>query len=137
MTAGLLFGFLPLAIWLYLLLGRDSFWQMRERDGLAMSSRNAYLDSAQRADASSLYRALVALRDALERGAGKAEAVGVARSTLSPVATPDYFDVVDAETFEPLDRLRPPAFVIGAARFGNTRLIDNLCVNALALERPA
>jgi pantoate--beta-alanine ligase len=110
---------------------------MRERDGLAMSSRNVYLEPEARAAAASLYRALVALRDALERGAGKAEAVGVARSTLSPVAMPDYFDVVDAESFEPLDRLRPPAFVIGAARFGNTRLIDNLYVNALALERPA
>jgi pantoate--beta-alanine ligase len=99
---------------------------IRERDGLAMSSRNAYLSAEQRAQAPSLYRALLALRAALERGIAKAEASAVARSTLSELATPDYFDVVDADTFEPIERLTLPAFVIGAARFGSTRLIDNL-----------
>lgn len=113
---------------------------IRERDGLAMSSRNAYLDPGQRAQAGSLYRALVALRDILERGGTKAEAVAGARSTLSSLAAADYFDVVDAVTFEPLERLAIPAFVIGAARFGSTRLIDNLYVTAArdgTLERPA
>ena len=110
---------------------------IRERDGLAMSSRNAYLDSEQRAHAASLYRALIALRETLERGGTKADAIGVARSSLSPLAVPDYFDVVDAGTFEPVGGLAPPAFVIGAARFGDTRLIDNLYVSAGALERPA
>jgi pantoate--beta-alanine ligase len=105
---------------------------IREGDGLAMSSRNAYLNAEQRAEAPSLYRALLAMREALAAGASKARAVGIARDTLSPLAVPDYFDVVDAATFEPIERLALPAFVIGAARFGTTRLIDNLY---LATER--
>ncbi|MBV8373603.1 MAG: pantoate--beta-alanine ligase [Candidatus Eremiobacteraeota bacterium] len=99
---------------------------IREDDGLAMSSRNAYLSAEQRAAAPSLYRALLALREALEHGASKAEAAEIARATLSESATPDYFDVVDAATFEPIEQLVREAFVIGAARFGRTRLIDNL-----------
>jgi len=109
---------------------------IRESDGLAMSSRNAYLSGEQRAQASTLYRGLVALRDALERSASKEEAVGIARATLSRLATPDYFDVVDAATFEPIERLASPAFVIGAARFGGTRLIDNLYVALDRAETP-
>jgi pantoate--beta-alanine ligase len=101
---------------------------VRESDGLAMSSRNAYLSAAQRAGAVTLYQALLALRDALERGASKAEATALARAALSSLATPDYFDVVDADSFEPIDEIRPAAFVIGAARFGTTRLLDNLWV---------
>ncbi len=101
---------------------------IRESDGLAMSSRNAYLDARQRADAPTLYRALTAMRDALERGRSREDANAVARATLTPRAVPDYFDVVSATTFEPLERLEAPAFVIGAAHFGTTRLIDNLYV---------
>ena len=100
----------------------------REPDGLALSSRNAYLSPAQRAAAPSLHRALDVLRDALVGGASKDEAQRRARATLDSSATPDYFDVVDADTFEPIDSLRAPAFVIGAARFGTTRLLDNLWV---------
>jgi pantoate--beta-alanine ligase len=103
---------------------------IRESDGLALSSRNAYLTPEQRAEAVTLNRALVAMRDALERGASKADAAALATATLSPLATPDYFDAVDADTFEPLETLRPPAFVIGAARFGSTRLLDNLWIRA-------
>lgn len=99
---------------------------IREADGLAMSSRNAYLTPAQRAQAPTLHRALLALHDALRQGAPKASAVEAARAALSPAAQPEYFDLVDAATFEPLDRLTGDAFVIGAARFGTTRLIDNL-----------
>jgi pantoate--beta-alanine ligase len=47
---------------------------------------------------------------------------------LSPSAQLDYLELVDAQTFEPIAELRPPAFVIGAARFGKTRLIDNVWV---------
>lgn len=99
---------------------------VREDDGLAMSSRNGYLDAAQRAQAPSLYRALTVMREALESRRTKSEATAAATAVLSPMATLDYLDVVDADTFERLDRLRPPAFIIGAARFGKTRLIDNL-----------
>jgi pantoate--beta-alanine ligase len=99
---------------------------VRESDGLAMSSRNAYLTPAQRQQAPTLHAALVAMRDALSRGARKAEAIGVAHETLGSLAVADYFDIVDADTFAPIDELRAPAFAIGAARFGTTRLLDNL-----------
>jgi pantoate--beta-alanine ligase len=101
---------------------------VREADGLALSSRNAYLNESERAAAPTLHRCLLALRAALERGASKSEASAQARGTLAGGAKLDYLDVVDAETFEPIDDVRPPAFVIGAARFGTTRLIDNLWI---------
>lgn len=101
---------------------------VRERDGLAMSSRNAYLSAGQRAAAPTLYRALTELRDALANGASKADAIDLARATLAASATPDYFDVVDALTFEPKERLDSGTFVIGAVRFGSTRLLDNILV---------
>lgn len=100
----------------------------RESDGLARSSRNVYLNESQRAAAPSLYATLNAMADALRRGATSDDAREAARATLSPHAELEYLDVVDATTFEPLDKLRPPAFVVGAARFGNTRLIDNLWI---------
>ncbi len=101
---------------------------VREPDGLAMSSRNRYLDAAGRAEAPSLYRALTAVLDALERGMGKADGLAAGVAVLSPSAKLDYLEIVDAATFEPIERLRHPAFIIGAARFGATRLIDNLWV---------
>jgi pantoate--beta-alanine ligase len=99
---------------------------VRESDGLAMSSRNAYLNAEQRAAAPSLYRALVALRDAMADSTPKAEAIERARSALEAGIVPDYFDVVDARTFEPKERLDGQTFVIGAVRVGSTRLLDNL-----------
>jgi pantoate--beta-alanine ligase len=104
---------------------------VREPDGLALSSRNAYLSEGERAAAPTLFRALGVLRDAMERGARKPDAVAMARSSLSLLAVPDYFDVVDARTFEPIERLAPPAFIIAAVRFGATRLIDNVYVGSL------
>ncbi|HEY2476875.1 MAG TPA: pantoate--beta-alanine ligase [Candidatus Cybelea sp.] len=101
---------------------------VREPDGLAMSSRNRYLSEQERSAAPTLYAALRALRAALAEGAPKARAIAAAESVLSPLARLDYLDVVDADTFEPIEELRPPAFVIGAARFGTTRLIDNVWV---------
>jgi pantoate--beta-alanine ligase len=100
----------------------------REPDGLAMSSRNAYLSPEERAAAPSLYEALLTVRSALERGSSKADALAEARTRISVLAQLDYLDVVDADRFEPIESLRPPAFIIGAARFGGTRLIDNLWI---------
>jgi len=100
----------------------------RETDGLARSSRNVYLNEAQRAAAPSLYATLKVMADALRRGATVNDARESAREVLSPQAQLEYLDVVDATTFEPLDRLRPPAFIVAAARFGATRLIDNLWI---------
>ena len=101
---------------------------VRESDGLAMSSRNAYLNPQQRAAAPSLYRALLELRSALGSGTRKSEALERARAALAADVVPDYFDVVDARTFESKDRLEPDSFVIGAVRLGATRLLDNIYV---------
>jgi pantoate--beta-alanine ligase len=101
---------------------------VREPDGLAMSSRNVYLDAAQRAQAPTLYRALLATRAALQRGSEKADAVAAGAALLGAMAKLDYLDLVDSYSFAPLDRLQTPAFIIGAARLGTTRLIDNLWI---------
>ncbi|MBV8639043.1 MAG: pantoate--beta-alanine ligase [Candidatus Eremiobacteraeota bacterium] len=100
----------------------------READGLALSSRNVYLSVEERQAAPSLHHALQALRMAMQMGKSKADAVAAARTRLDPLAQLDYLDVVDANTFAPIDVLSPPAFVIGAARFGSTRLLDNLWI---------
>lgn len=100
----------------------------READGLAMSSRNAYLSPEEREAAPSLHRALQAVRSAMAGGRAKEDSIAAARSSLHPLAQLDYIDVVDANTFNPIDTLSPPAFVIGAARFGSTRLLDNLWI---------
>jgi pantoate--beta-alanine ligase len=83
----------------------------REPDGLAMSSRNVYLDDEQRSRAASLHRALE-LRDPQ-----------VVEGEL------DYFEVVDPNTFEPCPA-RAGALLVAAARFGPTRLIDNIVLEA-------
>jgi pantoate--beta-alanine ligase len=101
---------------------------VRENDGLALSSRNAYLTPEQRAAAPTLHAALEAMLEELRRGADANAARERARARLDSRAQLDYLDVVDADTFAPLPTLRAPAFVIGAARFGSTRLIDNLMV---------
>jgi pantoate--beta-alanine ligase len=80
---------------------------VREDDGLALSSRNAYLSSEERGRAASLHRALEARDPAIVEG------------------EVDYLAVVDADTFAEVAP-RPGALVIGAARFGSTRLIDNI-----------
>lgn len=102
---------------------------VRDRDGLALSSRNAYLSPEERAAAPSLYAALTAMRLLLHQGMSKSAAVEQAKTVLSPLAKLDYLDVVDADTFEPLETLQPPAFVVGAGRFGTTRLLDNLWIS--------
>jgi pantoate--beta-alanine ligase len=101
---------------------------VREADGLALSSRNVYLSKEQRAAAPSLHAALEKMLDELRNGADAASARESARRAIDPSAQVDYIDVVDADSFEPLASLRAPAFVIGAARFGTTRLIDNIMV---------
>ena len=102
----------------------------READGLAMSSRNAYLSPAEREAAPSLHHALQAVRLAMASGRSKGDAIAAGRTRLHPLAQLDYLDVVDANTFTPIETLSPPAFVIGAARFGSTRLLDNLWIES-------
>jgi len=101
---------------------------VREADGLALSSRNAYLNAHERSAAPDLYRALLSIRDALAIGAKKEDAIAAAH--LAEGFELEYFDIVDADTFESLENLRAPAFIIGAARLGATRLIDNIWIAA-------
>ncbi len=101
----------------------------RDHDGLALSSRNAYLTPEEREAAPSLHNALQAVRLAMVAGRSKTDAIAAARTRVSPLAQLDYLDVVDANTFAPIETLNPPAFVVVAARFGKTRLLDNLWID--------
>jgi pantoate--beta-alanine ligase len=104
---------------------------VREADGLALSSRNAYLRPDERHAATVLYRALEGARAAIARGERDALRLTAAmRETLraEPLADPDYVELVDAETLEPVTRLRGACLALLAARFGAARLIDNLLI---------
>jgi pantoate--beta-alanine ligase len=104
---------------------------VREADGLAMSSRNAYLDPEQRKKAACLYRALIASGELVRAGVREPEKVKQkARAVVAQEkgVEIDYVEVVDTETVAPLDPVRMPAVVLIAARVGTTRLIDNLLV---------
>jgi pantoate--beta-alanine ligase len=102
---------------------------VREPDGLALSSRNVYLDAAQRRAAPSLYRALRAVAAAIDAGVADRERIlGDARRELEAPFREAYLDVVDAITFEPLEPLRAPAVVIGSGWLGSTRILDNVAV---------
>lgn len=103
---------------------------VREPDGLALSSRNVYLSPGQRAAAPSLHRALQTMLDDLRAGKDSRTARERALTMLEKPGIWDYLDLVDMNTFGQLRHLQAPAFVIGAARFGNTRLLDNLLVEA-------
>jgi pantoate--beta-alanine ligase len=104
---------------------------VREPDGLAMSSRNAYLDPRERQAATALYRALVAAKEAAEAGERDAEAVrraALAVIEAEPLASVDYVAVVDPETLQPVDKVAGKALVALAVRIGSTRLIDNMLI---------
>ena len=101
---------------------------VREPDGLAMSSRNAYLTPEERQRALALSRALRAAGECLERGARTAaQLAGAARAVLeqTPGVEIEYVEAVAAETLKPLEALDRAVVVAIAARVGKTRLIDN------------
>jgi len=101
---------------------------VREPDGLALSSRNAYLSTEERQEALALPRALEAARDAIRGGTPVFEALHNARALLRDggFSRIDYLALVDAATLEPLDRPEGEMRLIAAAVIGTTRLIDNL-----------
>jgi pantoate--beta-alanine ligase len=107
---------------------------VRERDGLAYSSRNAYLSPEERLRARGLPRALRAARQAARNGATAARSIlALVRKTLQREAKPDsvdYLAVVDPRTFEPVTRLDGRGLLIAAVRIGRTRLIDNISLSA-------
>jgi pantoate--beta-alanine ligase len=102
---------------------------VREADGLAMSSRNAYLSPEARSQAGAIYAALLEVRSlarAGERDAGRLASRVRERIEKEPLACVQYVEVRDAETLEPLTRVEGRAVVGVAALFGATRLIDNI-----------
>jgi pantoate--beta-alanine ligase len=104
---------------------------VREADGLAMSSRNAYLNPKERRAATILFRALEGARASIARGERDALRITAAmREALrsEPLAEADYVELVDAETLEPVTRLRGVCLALLAARVGPVRLIDNLLI---------
>ena len=104
---------------------------VREADGLAMSSRNAYLSPQERRAATALYRALDAARRAIAAGEhDAARLVEAMRGVLfaEPLAATDYAEIVDADSFQTVTRLRGACLALLAARIGATRLIDNMLI---------
>jgi len=101
---------------------------IREHDGLALSSRNVYLNAAERAAAPGLHLALEELAAAISRGEDDRDAaLARARALLASPLREAYLDAVDPRTFEAAP-LRAPAIAIGSAWLGTTRLLDNIGV---------
>jgi pantoate--beta-alanine ligase len=105
---------------------------VREPDGLALSSRNRYLDPTQRRHAPALYAALEAARARLEGGERDPETLRrlmTDRIAATPGAILDYAAVVEADTLAVPQHVHGPTLLTLAVKFGGTRLIDNLLVN--------
>jgi pantoate--beta-alanine ligase len=108
---------------------------VREPDGLALSSRNAYLDADERKTATVLHRALVAARHELAAGTRDAlELQSAIRRVLETerFAAIDYVEIVEAENFEPVTRVSRACYALLAVFIGRTRLIDNLFIEPAA-----
>ena len=102
---------------------------VREKDGLAMSSRNQYLSAGERARAAGIYRVLGRAREAVQGGQGNAHILqaGARRQlTRQGIRRIDYVQIVDTDTLEPLSKVRSKAVMALAVWIGNTRLIDNM-----------
>jgi pantoate--beta-alanine ligase len=107
---------------------------VREPDGLALSSRNAYLNTEERQAAAVLHRALEAAQQELRAGERDSLHLQTAmRKVLQaePLAALDYAEVVDALTFEPIVRVSRASYALLAVFIGKTRLIDNLYIEPL------
>jgi pantoate--beta-alanine ligase len=112
---------------------------VREGDGLAMSSRNVYLNAEERRASGVLHCALAVAREEVRMGVRDTLRLQEAmRRALAsePLARLDYLEIVDAETFEPMVRVARPAYVLLAAYLGRTRLIDNMLIEP-SRENPA
>jgi pantoate--beta-alanine ligase len=111
---------------------------VREADGLALSSRNAYLSAEERRAATALYRALATAAAAIAAGERRGDEVRrILRQVVEaePLARLEYAEVVDAESFQPAATLAGRVVLPVAAHFGRTRLIDNF--QLAADEQPA
>ncbi|MGB9202975.1 MAG: pantoate--beta-alanine ligase, partial [Terriglobales bacterium] len=102
---------------------------VREPDGLAMSSRNAYLNGEERSHALVLQRSLQETRQRFQAGEGiAANLISAAKDVIrrEPQVALDYFEIVDPETLDPVERISQKTLVAVAAYVGTTRLIDNV-----------
>ena len=112
---------------------------VREADGLALSSRNAYLTPEERAQAPGIYQGLLMLRERVRGGerdtATLTQAMVDHLKSEVPLGTPDYISIVHPDSLETLTRLEDAALVAVAVRLGRARLIDNL--RLLPLEKPS
>jgi len=102
---------------------------VREPDGLAMSSRNTYLNPEERKAAVVLYQALTLAQKLWSQGEKDTDKLRRQMIDLiqsEPLATIDYVSIADAETLDELDTVTPPALVSLAVKIGSTRLIDNV-----------
>jgi pantoate--beta-alanine ligase len=112
----------------------ESLATVREPDGLALSSRNAYLSERERPRALALKHALDAAQHAAAGGERDGEAIrATARTVMSALAVePEYIELVDPETLTTVSRLNGNTLLAVAARVGRTRLIDNVVIDTEA-----
>jgi len=121
---------------------RDLYWPIeilggpivREPDGLAMSSRNQYLDVDSRRQALVLSQALALASEAIQAGEREPAVLQAGIEThllTAPLARIDYVAVVDPDRLSPLTRIADQVLIALAVGFGSTRLIDNLCLRNL------
>jgi len=110
---------------------------VRENDGLAMSSRNAYLDPGERRDAALIHRAMLAAEEAVKGGERNAERIISMVSAIiesSPLARVQYVSLVDPHSLQPVPALNPTGLLAVAVYFGGTRLIDNTILTSGSQE---
>lgn len=106
---------------------------VREADGLALSSRNSYLNSEERAAALILHKSLLLAEELVGRGERQTEKILQEMTALlesEPLVRPDYIELVDTQNLKPLERIVGSVLVAVAAYVGKTRLIDNMTVKA-------
>jgi len=105
---------------------------VREKDGLALSSRNSYLTPKERKAASVLYRSLVKAKQAIEKGEKDPKRVICLMEDLiskEPLAKIDYIDLVDPLTLERISQIKGDVLVVLAVKIGKVRLIDNISIS--------
>ena len=102
---------------------------IREHDGLAMSSRNTYLNDEERKQAPMIYKALKVAREKVKMGnrdAAKLKEIIESTIATAPLARIEYVEIVDDENLEPVSEVKPGTLAAVAVWFGKTRLIDNI-----------
>ena len=106
---------------------------VRQSDGLALSSRNEYLSEQERKDATCLYKSLQKCRQMVADGIKETKIIVEQMRKIITAAAPakiEYIEIVDAKTLQPIKRIDRPALVALAVRIGQTRLIDNILIDA-------